>query len=679
MVLRGDVKREHARRKRREQTEHDQDIQHRLWPIQDPARRRRAIADFRTFCETYLAARFFAPWSADHLDVIAIMEECARKGGVFPIAMPRGSGKTALCLALCIWAILSGLRKFVLLIGATKPAANELVQSIKAELSENQLLAADFPREIGPFTLLEDEARRAKGQRWGKARTHVAWLANEVVFASIPGSKAAGAVIRITTITGRIRGAIHTTPDGRQIGPDLVVADDPQTDASARSPTQTDVRERAILSTTKGLARVGVRIGIMIPCTVIRRGDLADRLMDRKRHPDLRSKRTKMLYALPERLDMWDTYAQILGDHKAIGGDGSAATEYYRSNQQEMDRGAIVAWEHNFDSEEISAIQHAMNWYLFNRAGFLAECQQEPESESVDSGQITIEQVTAKLNGRPRLQVPLRCEIVTAQIDVHETLLYYHVSAWERNFTGYRIDWGAWPEQPDRYFTMATARRSLSVAYPGRGKEGAIYAGLTDLINVLFSRAYIRDDGVPVSLDICGVDSGFDQDVVAAVIRAQNRGKLLWPTKGVGLTAASRPFTEYKPEPGTTIGHHWRQAKAPKIQLMTINYDTNRWKSFFRDRLRVPMGDPGSFTLNGTSAQAEQLYAEHLASESPVKTSGPWGEVEIWRIPPARPDNHVLDAAVGCCVLASVLGCRLPEWGVKRVGRRRGKILLQES
>jgi hypothetical protein len=616
----------------------------------------------RVFCETYFAARFSKPWSADHLDVFAIMEECARKGGVFPIAMPRGSGKTALSLALCIWAILAGHRKFVLLIGATKPAATELVHSIKMELTDNATLAADFPREVGPFVLLDDEARRAKGQRWGKRRTHVAWLASECVFATIPGSKAAGAVIRITTITGRIRGAIHTTPDGRQIGPDIVVADDPQTDASARSLTQTDVRENAILSTTKGLARVGVKIGIMVPCTVIRRDDLADRLMNRKRHPDLRSKRTKMLYAMPEHLDLWDTYAQILGDDKAIGGDGTIATTYYATNREEMDRGARPAWEHNFDSGEISAVQHAMNWFLFNRRGFFAECQQEPESETTGGGQLTIEEVTAKLNGRPRWQVPLKCEFLTAFIDVNEALLYYHISAWEKNFTGYRIDWGAWPEQPDRYFTMSSTRRPLSVAYPGRGKEGAIYAGLEDLLKALFSRVYTRDDGAMVSLDLCGIDSGFDQDVIGNVIRAQNRGKLLIPTKGVGFSAAGKPFPEYRPEAGTVIGHHWRKSKAPKIQMIALNFDSNRWKSFFRDRMRVAKGDPGCFSLHGSEPQREQMYAEHLTAESPTKTSGPWGEIEIWRLPPNRPDNHGGDCAVGCAMLASTLGCRLPEW-----------------
>ena len=294
-------KRDREAQRRREKTARRQDISKRLWPIKRPARRKAALASFRKFSETYFPPRFSRPWSEDHLAVIAMMEEAARNGGIFPVAMPRGSGKTALCIALCLFAILGGCRHFVLLVGASKAAALEMLDSIKMEIETNQLLADDFPREIGPLRLLEGESRRAAGQKWKGVRTHIAWKQAEVIFAEVPGSKAAGAVIRVAGITGRIRGATHTTSAGKMIGPDLVIGDDPQDDASAKSNTKTDFRESVLLSTVKGLARTGVRIGLIIPCTVIRRADLADRLMDRTRHPDLRAKRTKMLYALPGR------------------------------------------------------------------------------------------------------------------------------------------------------------------------------------------------------------------------------------------------------------------------------------------------------------------------------------------------------------------------------------------
>ncbi len=216
----------------------------------------------------------------------------------------------------------------------------ELLDSIKKEVETNALLAEDFPREIGPFVLLGGEARMALGQRWKGERTFISWKAMELIFADIPQSRAAGAVIRVAGITGRIRGMQFTTRAGLQIGPSLVVADDPQDDQSAKSLGKTEFRERVLLSTVKGLARTGVRIGIVIPCTVIRKGDLVDRLMDRTLHPDIRARRMKMLYAMPKDLDAWERYARIFGDDRAAGGDGAAATDYYRAHRKPMDAGA---------------------------------------------------------------------------------------------------------------------------------------------------------------------------------------------------------------------------------------------------------------------------------------------------------------------------------------------------
>ena len=71
------------------------------------------------FCETYLAARFFLSWSADQLKVIAKLERAILEGGMFALAMPRGSGKTTLTEAGAVWALLYGHRRFVVLIGAT--------------------------------------------------------------------------------------------------------------------------------------------------------------------------------------------------------------------------------------------------------------------------------------------------------------------------------------------------------------------------------------------------------------------------------------------------------------------------------------------------------------------------------------------------------------------------------
>ncbi len=73
-------------------------------------------------------------------------------------------------------------------------------------------------------------------------------------------------------------------PDGRTVRPSLVVLDDPQTDESARSLSQCANRESILAGAVLGLAGPGKKISGIMPCTVIRPGDMADNILDRNRH-----------------------------------------------------------------------------------------------------------------------------------------------------------------------------------------------------------------------------------------------------------------------------------------------------------------------------------------------------------------------------------------------------------
>ena len=70
------------------------------------------------------------------------------------------------------------------------------------------------------------------------------------------------------------------------------------------------------------------------------------------------------------------------------------------------------------------------------------------------------------------------CKRLTMFIDVQENMLFYVVAAWEDDFSGYVLDYGAYPDQQRPYFTLRDARRTLAIAAPRTGLEGSIYAGL---------------------------------------------------------------------------------------------------------------------------------------------------------------------------------------------------------
>ena len=112
-------------------------------------------------------------------------------------------------------------------------------------------------------------------------------------------------------------------------------------------------------------------------------------------------------------------------------------------------------------------------------SGVFAEYQNEPVLEEMGDGDLlTAEQVAEKTNRLQRCVVPIGCSHLTMFIDVQANLLFFVVAAWEDDFTGYVIDYGSYPDQRRPYFTLRDARATLSLAAPGTGLEGSIYAGL---------------------------------------------------------------------------------------------------------------------------------------------------------------------------------------------------------
>jgi len=306
--------------------------------------------------------------------------------------------------------------------------------------------------------------------------------------------RAAGAIVRVTGITGNIRGAIHTRATGESIRPSLVIIDDPQTDQSARSPSQCAQRESVISGAVLNLAGPGRKIAGLMTLTVVVPGDMADRILDRDRHPQWQGERTRMVYAFPANERLWAEYARIRADSLRNDGDGHEATAFYIAHREEMDRGAVVAWPARHNPDEVSAVQHAMNLKLQDEAAFFAEYQNEPIPESQgDGGMLAAEQIAAKVSGLRRGEVPVGANHLTAFVDVQGAVLYWMVCGWEDDFTGAVLDYGTYPDQRRGYFTLKDARRTLQLAHRGAGQEAAIYAGLETLTADLLRRHPVHD------------------------------------------------------------------------------------------------------------------------------------------------------------------------------------------
>ncbi|HMQ16652.1 MAG TPA: phage terminase large subunit family protein, partial [Phycisphaerae bacterium] len=519
-----------------------------LPPVVNPDRKARATTDFRFFCEQYFPQTFHLPWSPDHLKVIAKIEQAVLEGGLFAMAMPRGSGKTSLCEIACVWALVFGHREFVALIGSDEEHAANMLDSIKVELETNDALLDDFPEVVYPIRALEGIHQRAAGQLYQGKQTHIGWTAKEIVLPTMPGSRASGSIISVAGITGRIRGMKHKRVDGTSVRPSLVLIDDPQTDESARSPSQCVTRERILSGAILGLAGPGRKIAGLMTLTVVRPDDLADRILDREKHPQWQGERTKMVYAFPTDEALWARYAELWREGMRADRGMAEATEFYRANREAMDAGAVAAWPERHHPDELSAVQHAMNLRLDRGdAAFWAEYQNEPlPEEQADSDLLTADQIAAKTSGHRRGEVPIGCTHLTMFVDVQGKALFWLVAAWENDFTGYVVDYGTEPDQKEAYFTLRDLRQTLALATPRAGIEGAIYAGLERLTARLLDREWRRDDGAMVRIDRCLVDAnwGSSSDVVYQFCRQSKHASILLPSHGRYVGASSIPFSD---------------------------------------------------------------------------------------------------------------------------------------
>jgi hypothetical protein len=631
-----------------------------LPPVARPARKRDSGGSFRAFCETYFSSTFVLEWSPDHLKMISCIEKSVLGGGLFALAMARGSGKSSLAEAACVWAVLYGYRDFVCLIGSDEGHACDMLDSIKTELENNEALLADFPEVCYPIKALGGIANRANGQLYRGARTQIGWTQKEIVLPTIEGSKASSAIIKVAGLTGRIRGMKFKKSDGNSVRPSLVVIDDPQTDESARSPSQCANREAILAGAVLGLAGPGKKISGIMPCTVIRPGDMADNILNREKHPEWNGERTRMVNSFPKNEKLWQKYAEVRANGLRIGDGGEAGTEFYRHNREAMDEGAEVSWPQRHNHDELSGIQHAMNLKLQDEAAFFAEYQNDPlPADDLGENKLTADDVAAKLNRMDHRLVPISANHLTAFIDVHEKLLYYCVCAWESDFTGYVIDYGTYPDQNRLNFTLRDSRNTLAAAAEGAGLEGSIYSGLEKTTELILGKEWIRDDGAAMKIGRCMIDANWGRttDVVYQFCRQSAYSSSLIPSHGKYVGASSMPFSEYKRRPGERVGQSWRIPNVMgKRAIRHVIFDTNYWKSFVSDRLLVAMGDRGCLSLYGSRSDVHRMFAEHVTAEYFVRTEGRGRVVDEWQAKPSQPDNHWLDCLVGCAVSASIEG-----------------------
>ena len=635
--------------------------------VVNPDRRESCRLDLVRFALTYFASTFYielAPYQTAMLDRF---QAVILGGGREAHAVRRGGLKSTCARVAAIWAAVYGHRRFVVLVGATDDKSNEHRENFFHLMASSDLLAQDFP-EVTPLILKAKQPKRQFRLNGQLLTLHPKDDRGRIVFPDIPGSVSSQVhVAPFSLMATDVSGLSYIQNDGRVIRPDLLIFDDVQTPQSSTSPSQTDEREDLITKTFIGLAGLGVEMAAVMVCTVRAHQDLTERFMDRKRHPDWHGKVWKSVLRMPERMDLWDRYAALLGSGDTPKEGKAAAQDFYAINRVDMDTGARVAWEHDKLPDELSALQSLMTIRAVDPEFFQREIQQEGGVVADKSGvRLESQLLLPRLSQVDRGEVPQQASYLTAFIDSSDQVLWFMVCAWERDFSGAIVEYGTWPDQGRQVFYKSDLARRISQEKPGASWEEAFVHAHNQLEAELLQRF--------PNLDLILKDwSDGEQKprIQSQVLASANRPRIR-PSKAFAPKPGRKPVHAWgDPQRDRQSGNYWVERRSD--HPVHAQYDANIWKSHAARRLLTTPGAPSAVMLPGKDERGNRLLVEHLTSEQPKAVSYDGAHGVSWQAIPGR-DNDWWDCFVGCCVAASMCGVGMA--GEKTAKRERRTFAL---
>jgi len=708
-------------------------------------RRLAAKADPLVDLKTYMPNVFYLPWSSFVVDLVYSIERKIQEGGKQSFGMPRGCGKTAVSRGMIARATKFGLRKFSFFVGSKEPKATQTLKFIKGLFYRSPELNQDFPELCYPIYRIDGRAGQGMhSQTYDGQRTHLNWSSNDVQFPSLLLTEedaggylkhdpdcityleqydrfivnSAGSIIRVAGVDGSIRGEADIHPILlSQPRPDLVLLDDVQKDQKADSVKSCEDLERLIESAIDYLAAPDVSQATLMPCTVIRDGDVSDIYLTPSRKPEWNGMRRGIIDSYPSGMDndaildeihgvpnpvgqLWLEYKNVRERSYRVHGNLKLANEYYLNNREAMDEGFEVSWPERFktdstnpDVNEVSGIQSAMNWRFKDHLSFLSEGQNRPRSK-VDTEGLLLKcsEVENHFTEIPRNELSEKWRNLVCFIDVQDELLFYTILAHDSNFNGQFIDYGTFPQVPSTFFRKfqlagwSHLTRGFYKAYPNElpptPKEQStkvrapfdakIYLALQQATRYLLSRKFARiGQEATMGIRALAIDTqwGKASDVVKRFVKEAQDPRIT-TYAGQAYMPSFRQLEEYSETDGWLFEHqqfpHVRESKWVIKSLPNgtqyIHADVNRLKSFLMKRLATPKGSDGSITLFKPQFEGQhRMFATHITeSEYPEPIAARGMIKDCWHPRPQnKSDNDYLDCATGCMCLAAVCGASI--------------------
>ena len=107
---------------------------------------------------------FDQPFSPDHIKVIDKIEHAINQGGQFAVAMPRGHGKTTILKYALLYCMLTGRRRYIVIVAATEEMAHALVDFVRQQIQESDSLHEHYPHVTTYARATDGKAIKARFQ-----------------------------------------------------------------------------------------------------------------------------------------------------------------------------------------------------------------------------------------------------------------------------------------------------------------------------------------------------------------------------------------------------------------------------------------------------------------------------------------------------------------------------------
>ncbi|MFZ6748527.1 phage terminase large subunit [Undibacterium sp. Ren11W] len=305
-------------------------------PAKRQERRLQAMASFRYFAQTYFPHYIKHTPATVHDYLFDRFQEVVdnKIGDHDAVAAPRGHAKSTIITQIgTLWCIVTGRKKYPLIVMDALDQALPMLEAIKAELEFNPRLLVDFPEATG------------QGRVW---QVGVIVTANDVkveVFGS--GKK----------VRGRRHGPYR---------PDLVIGDDLENDENVRSPDQRDKLMTWVLKSLLSLGYADDSLDVFIIGTILHYDSVLARLIQ---NPLWRGVKFRAVEQWPARMDLWDRWAELLLN------DGEAVAKAFHDSHPEMELGVKICWPGGTTFYKLM-VKRARD----GRAAFDSEQQNDPVS-----------------------------------------------------------------------------------------------------------------------------------------------------------------------------------------------------------------------------------------------------------------------------------------------------------